>query len=79
MRRNDGAASFPRRIATGSGLSSSWRSWSRGAAPKSPSPSTRPLGFSTTRGHDRDRILVLVTDGQVGNEDQVLECARVRV
>ena len=24
-------------------------------------------------GHDRDRILVLVTDGQVGNEDQVLQ------
>ena len=24
-------------------------------------------------GHDRDRILVLVTDGQVGNEDQVLK------
>ena len=25
------------------------------------------------RDHDRDRILVLVTDGQVGNEDQVLK------
>ena len=38
---------------------------------------TRPLdqavGLLDAAGDDRDRILVLVTDGQVGNEDQVLQ------
>ena len=31
------------------------------------------------RNHDRDRILVLVTDGQVGNEDQVLKVLGARL
>ena len=37
----------------------------------------QPLEFAVSllsgRDRDRDRILVLVTDGQVGNEDQVLQ------
>ena len=35
-------------------------------------PVDQAVKLFTTRGPDRDRILVLVTDGQVGNEDQVL-------
>ena len=31
------------------------------------------VGLLDAAGDDRDRILVLVTDGQVGNEDQVLQ------
>jgi Ca-activated chloride channel family protein len=36
-------------------------------------PLAEAVGLLDERGHDRDRILVLVTDGQVGNEDQVLK------
>ena len=35
-------------------------------------PLDQAVGLLGESGHDRDRILVLVTDGQVGNEDQVL-------
>ena len=41
-------ACSPPPTATGSGPSSSWRSSSRGAAPRSPSRSTRPSGCSTS-------------------------------
>jgi len=33
----------------------------------------------TARDHDRDRIIFLVTDGQVGNEDQVLKVVGARL
>jgi len=36
-------------------------------------------GPGTKRDHDRDRIIFLVTDGQVGNEDQVLKVLGARL
>ena len=36
-------------------------------------PLDQAVGLLDAAGDDRDRILVLVTDGQVGNEDQVLQ------
>ncbi len=44
-------------------------------------PAPRPGCSSclSESGHDRDRILVLVTDGQVGNEDQVLKVLGARL
>ena len=42
-------------------------------------PLDRAVRLIGERDHNRDRILVLVTDGQVGNEDQVLKVLGVRL
>ncbi len=42
-------------------------------------PLDQAVGLLVERDHDRDRILVLVTDGQVGNEDQVLTVLGARL
>jgi Ca-activated chloride channel homolog len=42
-------------------------------------PLDEAVGLLDDRGHDRDRILVLVTDGQVGNEDKVLRVLGARL
>ena len=42
-------------------------------------PLDQAVGLLDERGHDRDRILVVVTDGQVGNEDQVLKVLGARL
>ena len=44
-----------------------------------PAPRPGRSSCSSEPGHDRDRILVLVTDGQVGNEDQVLKVLGARL
>ena len=50
------------------------------AGPRWPSRSTGPSSCCTRPGQDdRDRILVLITDGQVGNEDQILETLGTRL
>ncbi|MGI5490745.1 VIT domain-containing protein [Microtetraspora malaysiensis] len=52
-----------------------------GQGPARPVPyepeSSSPLGSAPAAGHDR--VLVLVTDGQVGNEDQILERTGARL
>ncbi len=42
-------------------------------------PLDQAVGLLDERDNDRERILVLVTDGQVGNEDQVLKVLGVRL
>ena len=42
-------------------------------------PLDKAVALLDKRQHDRDRILVLVTDGQVGNEDQVLRLLGARM
>ncbi len=57
--------------------SAPWNTWQRSrlaAGPRWPSRSIGPSSCCGIRGADSgDRILVLITDGQVGNEDQVLK------
>ena len=42
-------------------------------------PLDKAVGLLDEGSHDRERILVLVTDGQVGNEDQVLKVLGARL
>ncbi|GAA4580658.1 hypothetical protein GCM10023194_09610 [Planotetraspora phitsanulokensis] len=54
-----------------------------GTVDRAPSPagqSAGPTGHGEARsGGGRDRVLVLVTDGQVGNEDQIIERTAARL
>ena len=76
-------AGLRRPTATGSAPSSTWPGRTPGAAPRCSSRSldarrllTDAAAPGITGGQltaARDRVLVLVTDGQVGNEDQILD------
>src|SRR5437016_1854138 len=62
-----------RPIGTAYAPSSTWRRSRRAAAPRWPRRSTGPASCSPpSPAEGRDRVLVLITDGQVGNEDQIL-------
>ena len=77
----------PRPTAIGSAPWSTWPRSTPGAGPRWPSRSAgrrsliarKPGPATAGRGTTRDAILVLVTDGQVGNEDQILQALAPRL